>query len=140
MRALMTHIARVSLVVGVLVSVILIGGGAFSASADTRRKIVMFYNPPTQDVVNQFVGAGITALYDLWLINAFAVQVPPPPIVEPDLALVLLDALIQQGIVQQVSNYVLTFLDPVCPTTVAPSVPESYHWGPEQIEVAAVDQ
>jgi hypothetical protein len=131
--------ARVSLVVGVLVSVILIGGGAFSASADTRRKIVMFYNPPTQDVVNQLVGAGITVLYDLWLINALAVQVPPPPIVGPDLALVLLDALIQQGIVQQVSNDVLTFIDPICPTSAPPSVSE-YRWGMQQIGVPATHQ
>jgi hypothetical protein len=38
----MTWMARVGLVVSILVSVILIGRGAFSASADNLRKIVMF--------------------------------------------------------------------------------------------------
>jgi uncharacterized protein YneF (UPF0154 family) len=45
----MTYVVRVSLLVGVLVLVILIGGGAFSASADTRRQIVMFDNPPASE-------------------------------------------------------------------------------------------
>ena len=39
----MTRMARVSLVVCVLVSVILIGGGAFVASAENLRKIVIFH-------------------------------------------------------------------------------------------------
>jgi hypothetical protein len=31
-------------------------------------------------------------------------------------------------------------MDPICPTTAPPSAPESYRWGPQQIEVPAVDQ
>jgi Subtilase family len=131
----MTYVVRVSLLVGVLVLVILIGGGAFSASTDTRRQIVMFDNPPPQNVVNVLVGAGITVLYNLALVNALAVE-PLPPSVGPDPALALLQGL--PG-VKQVSDDVLTFIDPICPTTAPAPVPEIYHWGPQQIEVPAVD-
>lgn len=133
----MTWTARVSLVACILVSVILMEGGAFSASADNRRKIVTFYDPPPQDVFNMLPGAGITVLYDLWLINALAVQLPPPPPDGPDPALVLLQGLPDlQGIYDDVP----TFVDPICPTTALPPGPESYRWGPQQIEVPAVDQ
>jgi subtilisin family serine protease len=133
----MTWTARVSLVACILVSVILMEGGAFSASADNHRKIVTFYGPPPQDVFNMLPGAGITVPYDLWLINALAVQLPTPPPGGPDPALVLLQGLPD---LQGIYDDVLTFVDPICPTTALPPGPESYRWGPQQIEVPAVDQ
>src|ERR1700752_4290859 len=131
----MTHVSRVRSMVCILVAVTLtvtlLAGSAFAASADKRRKIVMFYNPPTQNVFNMLVGAEITMLYDLSLINAWAVQLPPLPPIGPDLALALLQGL--PG-VQQISDDVLTLIDPICPTTPPPSAKE-YRWGMQQIEV-----
>jgi hypothetical protein len=60
----------------------------------------------------------------------------PPPSVGPAPVLALLQGL--PG-VQQVSDDVRTFIDPICPTTAPPPAPESYRWGPQKMEVSAVD-
>ena len=136
----MTPKRRVRTIARILVAMTLmvtfLSGGASTVSADNRRKIVMFFDSsyPLE------LGAGITVLYNLSLIDALAVELPPPPLVGPDLALAYLQDLIDKGIVQGVYDDVLTFIDPICPTTAPPSAPESYRWGPQEIRVPAVDQ
>jgi subtilisin family serine protease len=134
----MRHMRRVRTIACVLVAltllVTLLGGSAFAASTDNRRKIVMFNNSSYPLVL----GAGITVLYNLSLINALAVELPA---LGTDAALALLQDLINKGIVQQVSDDVLTFVDPICPiTALPPTSAENYRWGPQQIDVPAVDQ
>jgi subtilisin family serine protease len=78
----MTHMARVSLVVGVLVSVILIGGVAFAQSADDLRRIVTFRGldltaPGDLATARSVVAmSGSREVHNLWLINALAIQLP----------------------------------------------------------------
>jgi hypothetical protein len=140
----MAQMGRVRTMARVLVAITLmvssLSGSAFAASADDRRKILMLNNPLTEDVFNMLVGAGITVLYDLSLIDALTVQLPPPLPLGIDPALALLQTLINQGVVLEVVDDVLTFVDPICPTTALPPASESYRWGPEQIKVPAVDQ
>jgi hypothetical protein len=88
--------------VAITLMVTLLCGSAIAAIADNRRKIIMFNNPPDQDVIDDMVLTGITVLHDLSLINALAVQLPPPPLVGPDPALALLQILIDLGVVQEV--------------------------------------
>jgi subtilisin family serine protease len=114
--------------VAITLMVSLLSGSAFAASADSRRKIVMLDNPLTQEVLNSLKAAGITVLYDLSLINALTVYLPVPPLL--GLALALLDTL------GEVSDDVLTFIDPICPTGALPSGPE-YRWGMEQSKAHA---
>jgi Subtilase family len=120
--------------------VTLLCGSAFAASADDGRKILMLNDPPTQNVFNLLEGAGITVLYDLSLIDALTVQLPPPLPLGIDPALALLQTLINQGVVLEVIDDVLTTVDPICPTTALPPASESYRWGPQQIKVPAVAQ
>src|SRR6266700_3862989 len=73
----MTRMARTSLVVGVLVSVILIGGGAFSASGQDLRRIVIFLDSTPLAVQLQAVSqSGSSVVHTLSLINALAIQLP----------------------------------------------------------------
>jgi hypothetical protein len=73
----MTHMAQVSLVVGVLVSVILIGADAFSASADNLRKIVRFVDGRPLALQQTLVAqSGSPEVQTLSLINALAIQLP----------------------------------------------------------------
>jgi subtilisin family serine protease len=108
---------------------------------DNRRKIVMFRGTPVQSVVDQLKGAGITVLDDLPLINALVVQLPSLTLLGIDPALALLQTLSNLGVVLEVVDDLLTFIDPICPTTALPPLtPAGYRWGPQQIEVPAVDQ
>ena len=79
----MAHMRRVRTMACVLVAVTLmvtlLGGSAFAASADSRRKIVILDTPLTQAVFNLLEAAEITVLYNLSLINALAVQLPLLP-------------------------------------------------------------
>jgi subtilisin family serine protease len=133
----MRHMRRVRtmacVVVAVTLLVNLLGGSAFAATADSRRKIVILDNPLTQEVFTLLAAAGITVLYSLSLINALAVQLPPLPPIGPDSALALLEDL------GEVYDDVLTFIDPICPTTAPPSLQE-YRWGMQQIEAEAAHQ
>src|ERR671924_1641922 len=88
--------------------VTLLGGSTFAASADSRRKIVILDEPLSEKVLKDLGTAQITVLYDLALINALAVLLPDSPLLGP--ALELLDYL------GEVSDDVLTVIDPICPT------------------------
>ena len=78
----------------------------------------MFPGTPDQSVVNQLIGAGITVVYDLSLINTLTVQLPPPPLLGPDPALALLQTLIDLGVVQEVVEDMVGTVDggryPIC--------------------------
>src|SRR5262245_4737548 len=132
----MTHVRRVRIMACVLVAITLmvslLSGSAFAATANNRRKIVMFNNPPTQDVVDSIVGKGITVLDNLSLINALVVQLPPL-VLGIDSGLLFLNTLVPL-VVQQISDDLLTLVDPICPTP-ALSVGEQYPWGQYQIGV-----
>jgi hypothetical protein len=109
--------------------VTLLGGSTFAASADSLRKIVMLDAPLTQKVLDDLAAARITVLYDLALIDALAVLLPDSPLFGP--ALALLNAL------GEVSNDVLTFIDPICPTGALPPTGPEYRWGMEQSKAHA---
>jgi subtilisin family serine protease len=106
-----------------------LSGSAFAASANSRRKIIMFAGTPAQSVFTTLALLNITVLYNLSLTDALAVQFPdssdPEQLVEQLLALL--------PNVQGISDDVLTFIDPICPTTALPSGSE-YRWGMVQIE------
>jgi subtilisin family serine protease len=131
----MAHMRRVRTMACVLVAmtlmVSLLGGSAFAATADKRRKIIMFAGTPDQSVFNQLAGLGITALYNLSLIDALAVRLPllPPSLLE-DLVTQLLSEL--PGI-QEVIDDVLTVIDPICPTSTVLPPAKEYRWGMQQI-------
>jgi hypothetical protein len=73
----MTRMARISLVICVLVSVILLGGGTFTASADALRKMVVFADGTLLSVQKTVVAlSGSTILHTLSLVNALAIQLP----------------------------------------------------------------
>jgi Subtilase family len=139
----MAHMRRVRTMACVLVAITLmvslLNGSAFAATADKRRKIVMFPGTPDQSVVDQLEGAGIMVLDKLSVINALAVQLPLPTVLGIDPALALLQNLTNLGVVQQVVDDVLTFIDPICPTGTPPSAQE-YRWGMQQIGVPAAHQ
>ena len=120
--------AIVCMCVAAALLVTLLGGSTFAASADPRRKIVMLYEPLTQKVLDDLAAARITVLYDLALIDAVAVLLPDSPLLGP--ALALLNGL------GEVSDDVLTFIDPICPTGALPTGPE-YRWGMEQSKAHA---
>ena len=73
----MTQMTQISLGVCVLVSVILIGGGAFAKSADTLRRIVKFrgldLTSPAGLATARSVVAGSMSneMHRLWLVNAW---------------------------------------------------------------------
>jgi hypothetical protein len=74
--------AQVSLVVCVLVSAILIGGGAFSKSADNLRRIVKFRGIDVTDPAGLATARSVvkrsesSEMHRLWLVNALAVRLP----------------------------------------------------------------
>jgi subtilisin family serine protease len=69
--------SAVRVVVGVLMSIVLIVGGAFAADADDSRKIVMFLDGIPLDVQKLLVTlTGSTVVHVLSLINALAIQLP----------------------------------------------------------------
>ena len=78
----MTRMARFSLVVWVLVSVILIGGGVFAKNADNLRRIVKFRsidvtNPEGLATARSVVrGSESSEMHRLWLVNALAIRLP----------------------------------------------------------------
>jgi subtilisin len=133
----MTRMARISLVVGVLVLVILIGGGAFTASGQNLRKIVIFLDSTYLMVQLQVVAqSGSSMVHTLSLINALAIQLPA---VGTDQALAFLQG---NPNVQGVFDDPVAMVDggiwPTCIAPAAPPVPESYPWGQEHIHVPAV--
>ena len=137
----MTRMVQHSLMLLALVAVILVGGVS-AASADLRQ-IVMFAEETPLAVQQQVVAlSGSTVLNNLSLITALAV-------LTNDQGLAFLESKVQGVcnplldllcVVAGVYDDVLTFIDPICPTTAPPSTPETYRWGPQQIEVPAVDQ
>jgi len=137
----MTRLERVSLVVCVLVSVILIGGGAFAKNADHLRRIVKFHSidltePGGSATARSVVaGSGSSKVHELWLINAMAIRLPAA---SADQALASL---------QRNPNVEEVFDDPlsvaagaICIYPAPPPVPESYPWGLQKIDVPAVHQ
>jgi subtilisin family serine protease len=150
----MTRTARIGTVACVLAAVILIAGGTFVASADTRRKIVSFRPIDSKDplcllgfcldlktelgylTAHSLVTAnGSLEVHNLWLVNALAVELPAENITEA------LSSLVNSLYVVQVVDDLLTLVNPVCPVLAPlPCVPESYPWGQQQIEVRAVHQ
>jgi hypothetical protein len=80
----MTWMARISLVVCVLVSVIFIEGGAFAQSTQNRRRIVIFQPGTTLTaalnlVANTRLLGGLSSklVHNLWLlINGLAIELP----------------------------------------------------------------
>jgi uncharacterized protein YggE len=53
-----------------------LSGSAFAASANSRRKIIMFAGTPAQSVFTTLALLNITVLYNLSLTDALAVQFP----------------------------------------------------------------
>ena len=133
----MTRIARISLVVCVLVSVIVIGGGAFVASAQNLRKIVIFHDSTLladqQQVVAQ---SGSSMVHILSLINALAVQLPAVGTAEA-LAFLQGNPLVQ-GVYDDLVGMVDGGSHPICIASALPPVPQSYPWGLQTIDVPAV--
>ena len=120
--------------VAVTLLVSLLGGSPFAATADSRRKIVIFDDLLTpavlQAVFTSLALAKITVLYDLSsLINALAVELPLVPPLGTD-PLALLEDL------GTVTDDVLTFIDPICPTGVPvfEDPLQEYRWGMQQIK------
>jgi subtilisin len=74
----MIRSSAVRMVVGVLMSIVLVVGGASAADADDSRKIVMFLDGIPLDVQKLLVElTGSTIVHVLSLINALAIQLPP---------------------------------------------------------------
>jgi subtilisin family serine protease len=136
----MTRTARVSLVVCILVSVILIGGGAFSASADNLRRIVSFYDPWDRlgYKVSWSLGNGITKIklvHDLWLINGLAIELP---LIGTQL---LEDLLKGNPLVEGVYEDTVGMLDERFDWGLMGAIPvEGVDWGGARIDVPAVNQ
>ncbi len=128
----MTRMARVSLVVGVLVLVILIGGGAFTASGQDLRKIVIFFDNTPLTVQQQVVAqSGSSAVHTLSLINGLAIQLPAAA----DQALASLRS---NPAVEEVYDDAVSVADGAICIDPAPSpVPESYPWGLQKIDADA---
>jgi len=124
--------ARVSLVVGVLVLVILIGGGAFTASGQDLRKIVIFFDNTPLTVQQQVVAqSGSSAVHTLSLINGLAIQLPAAA----DQALASLRS---NPAVEEVYDDAVSVADGAICIDPAPSpVPESYPWGLQKIDADA---
>jgi subtilisin family serine protease len=135
----MTQLARVGLVVRVLVSIILVGGGVFAESPDNRRSIVKFRDISLTDpqglatarsVVKE---SGSSEVHTLWLINALAIQLPAQG-AEHALAVLL-----NNPAVEGVFDDSVSVADGAVCIDPAPSpVPESYPWGLQKIDVPAV--
>jgi subtilisin family serine protease len=135
----MTHVARVSLVVCVLVSVILGGRGAFAKSADHLRRIVKFHGidlkkPGDLATARSVVkGSKSNEVHPLWMINAMAVRLPT---LNADQAL---ESLQKHHNVEEVFDDLLSVADSaICIGQAIPPVPESYPWGLQMINVPAV--
>jgi subtilisin len=135
----MTQLAWVGLVVRVLVSVILIGGGVFAKSPDNLRRIVIFQginltDPPGLATARSVVKeSGSSEVHTLWLINALAIQLPAAG---ADQALA---ALLNNPLVEGVFDDSVSVADGAICIDPAPSpVPESYPWGLQKIDVPAV--
>jgi subtilisin family serine protease len=140
----MTRMARVSMVLCVLVSVIVIAGGAFTANAANLRRIVTFNNLSDRLLykVTWSLGDGITTIklvHDLSLINALAIQLPT---LGTDQALAFLLNLVVQGVVEGVYDDTVGTVDggshPVCIVPALPPSPEGYPWGQQHIDVDMV--
>src|SRR5262249_4475437 len=137
----MAWMARVSLVVGVLVSVTLVGGVS-TASADLR-EIVMFVDGTPLAVQQQVVAlSGSTVLHTPSLITSLAG-------LTNDLGLAFLESKVQGVcnplldplcVVAGVYDDLGTLIDPICPVTALPCPLECYPWGQQQINVPAVHQ
>jgi subtilisin family serine protease len=137
----MTQSARVGLVVCVLVSVILVGGGASAKNVDNLRRIVKFLginltNPEDLATARSVVAAsGSSEVHTLWLINALAVQLPAAG---ADQALA---ALLRNPLVEGVFDDSVSMADgAICIAPVPAPSSESYPWGLQKIDVPAVDQ
>ena len=137
----MTRMARVSLVVCVLVSVILIGGGAFAKSADNLRRIVKFRSIDVTDpeglatARSVVKGSGSSEMHRLGLVNALAIRLPAA---KADQALASLRS---HRDVEEVYNDSMSRADgAICIDPAPPPIPESYPWGLQTINVPAVHQ
>jgi subtilisin len=137
----MTWMARVSLVVCVLVSVIPIGGGAFAKSADHLRRIVKFRGIDLTDPAGLATarsvvkGSESSEMHGLWLVNALAVRLPAA---KADQALASLRS---RGDVEGVYNDSVSRADgAICIDPAPGPVPESYPWGLQTINVPAAHQ
>ena len=125
----MIRSSAVRMVVGVLMSIVLVVGGASAADADDSRKIVMFLDGIPLDVQKLLVElTGSTIVHVLSLINALAIQLPPEGIDN------LLELLLNNTAVLGV------FDDPigsiVSSTLLAePYTQESFDWGLARIGV-----
>src|SRR5215813_2266034 len=135
----MTELARVGLVGCVLVSVILIGGGASAKSADNLRRIVKFGGINLTDPQGLATArgavkeSGSSEVHRLWLINGLAIQLPEAG---ADHALA---ALLKNPLVEGVFDDSVSVADGAICIDQAPSpVPESYPWGLQKIDVPAV--
>jgi subtilisin family serine protease len=116
------------------VSVLLIGGGAFVASAQNLRKIVIFHDSALladqQQVVAQ---SGSSVVHILSLINALAVQLPAVGTAEA-LAFLQGNPLVQ-GVYEDLVGMVDGGSHPICIAPALPPAPQSYPWGQQQIDV-----
>jgi subtilisin len=129
----MTRRSRVRIAICVLVSVVLIAGGAF-ATEDDGRMIVMFVDGTPLDVQKLLVTVtGSTVVHVLSLINALAIKIPLGGI--EDILQILLSDPAVLGV----------FDDPI--GTVVSSLPsktsvekEAFDWGLERIGVAELQQ
>jgi subtilisin family serine protease len=136
----MTRMARASLVVGVLVSVILVGGGAFSASGQDLKEVVIFLDSTPLAVQLQVVAqSGSSVVHTLSLINAVAIQLPEVGTAQ---ALAFLQGNPNvEGVYDDSVGMVDGGIWPICIAPAAvPPVPESYPWGLQKIDVPAVHQ
>jgi subtilisin family serine protease len=133
--------ARVSLVAWVLVSVILIEGGAFAKSTYHLRRIVKFRGIDLTDPAGLATARSVvkasesSEIHRLWLVNALAVRLPTAK-AEQALA-----SLRSHRDIEGVSNDSVSRADGTTCIDPAPGpVPESYPWGLQTIDVPAVHQ
>src|SRR6266480_2321641 len=137
----MTHTTQIRLGVCILVSVILIGGGAFAKSPDNLRRIVKFRGIDLKEpgglatARSVAAGSGSSEVHELSMINAMAIRLPA---VSADQALVSLQ---KNPHVEEVFDDLLSMADgAICIDPAPPPAPESYPWGLQMIDVPAVHQ
>src|SRR6267378_1172025 len=134
----MKRMVWVKWMVSMVMSILLIGGIAVTASAGDLRRIVVFREGTAVEVQQQLVAmSGSSLLHTLYLINALAIQLPA---VGTDVALAFLQA---QPAVVRVDDDPLIGLqgqggDGSFVTPAAPPLKEFYPWGVDWIGAADV--
>jgi subtilisin len=136
----MTNAARINLMICILMSLILVGGGAFAKSVDHLRRIVKFRGINVTDPAGLATarsvvkGIGSSEMHRLELVNALAIRLPA---VKADQALAFLRS---HSDVEEVYNDSMSRADGAICIEPAPPSSERYPWGLQTINVPAVHQ